>query len=273
MKHTKKLLVLVVILFAASTMQAQIHNLGFMIGKSSYFGDLNNTINTKIMSNDVGFWYKYNVNPYWGVRVGYLNTNVGAADTLSNVAWRKQRNLSFSSKISELSVVGEMNLFKFVPYSTLYTFTPYIFAGVSVVGFNPTAEYAGNVYELQLLGTEGQSLSGRGATPYKLQQLAIPMGGGIRYNVGDGHSIGLELSGRLVLTDYLDDVSGYYQDYDLIFSRSGEIAANVADRSPEIGLSNNPVGRLRGNPNTRDWFGFMNITYSYTIKAGNCPQF
>jgi hypothetical protein len=202
-----------------------------------------------------------------------LGGSVGAADSLSKVSWRKQRNLSFQSKISEFSLVGEMNLLKFVPYSRLYTFAPYIFAGISVVNFNPLAEINGDVYELQLLGTEGQSLTGRGEIPYRLQQLAIPMGGGIRYNVGEGHSLGLELSGRLVLTDYLDDVSGYYQDFDVIFSRNGEIAASLADRSPEIGLSNNAVGTLRGNPTTRDWFGFLNLTYSYTIKAGNCPRF
>ncbi len=66
-------------------------------------------------------------------------------------------------------------------------FTTYLYGGIAVFHFNPWAyDNDGNKIHLQPLSTEGQGVAAfPSQKKYKLTQLALPFGAGIKYAVSD----------------------------------------------------------------------------------------
>jgi hypothetical protein len=198
--------------------------------------------------------------------LGYIRAD-DARNTNDTV--KRNRNLHFRSSIYELSGQVEFN---FLPYETgnsLYPFTPFIFAGVSLFRFNPQAEVEPNPWRiynsnlpygewvaLQPLGTEGQgTTSFQDRKKYALTQFSIPMGGGFKIAVNKTFNIILEYGIRKTFTDYLDDVSTSYIGENLIdVSLLGE---EMSDKSLN-GLQAKDF--QRGNSKDNDWYTFTGIT-------------
>ena len=155
-----------------------------------------------------------------------------------------------------------------------YNIVPYVFGGVGVYHFNPytTDSIAGKVF-LHDVGTEGQYLGLPGyPQPYNKTQLNIPIGLGIRYEVSEDLSVGLEICFRKLFTDYLDDVSTKYVDWSKVtpsayYTANNNYYLNLAQR-----LGYRPVdpakyglGNPRGNPNKNDAFYTIQLTASFRI--------
>ena len=66
---------------------------------------------------------------------------------------------------------------------------------------------------------------------------------------------------RKTFTDHLDDVSDRYVDEDLLLANNGEVAVALANRSGQP----IPAGRLRGNPDNKDWYIFTGFSVSYNF--------
>jgi hypothetical protein len=50
------------------------------------------------------------------------------------------------------------------------------------------------------------------AQPYSLISVSAPLGIGVRYKLNHNFDLGLEIGYRFTMTDYLDDVGGFYAD-------------------------------------------------------------
>lgn len=280
-------------LFTFSLQAQRSAEIGVVIGASSYYGDLspqNAQSNTSQYQPSFSFFYRQNVNSTFGFRANLAYGRLTGDDSLSDQAFRQERNFDFESSILELGLIGEINLFGFAPGGNGSRFSPYLFGGVALFHFNPLTEYEGQTVELQPLGTEGQGMEGF-QERYRLTQISIPFGGGIKYAINDHINIGLELGFRKTFTDYLDDVSGAYVPYPVLRASNGELAAALGNRTGEF-LGTEPVevqeGALRGNPLKDDWYLMGGFTLTYTIfsdrggygKAGRrggkqfgCPTF
>ena len=178
------------------------------------------------------------------------------------------RNLNFTSKIYDASIVGVYNFFDL----DVKRFTPYVFAGISLFHFNPyTFDSAGNKVVLKLLSTEGEGLPQYpDRKEYNLNQIAIPFGGGIKFVVNDNVTVGWEFRFHKTFTDYLDDVSKTYVDYNTLLAAHGQRAVDIAYRADELknGDPNYPGdGTLRGSEKYKDWFYFSGITASFRINS------
>ncbi|MBO7494266.1 MAG: outer membrane beta-barrel protein [Bacteroidales bacterium] len=259
--------------FPTAPAQAQNSEVGACVGTTFYLGDLNPK---KLFAQPhvaAGLVYRYNISPRWAIKADFMFGKVSASDSLTNNGYA--RNLSFSSPITEFSVVGELNFFQLYTSTGKNHFAPYIFAGVTVFSFNPMTEYNNETYELQSLGTEGQGLNDM-PKKYSLTHFALPFGIGFRFNIGRYVSLGAEWSFRYTFTDYLDDVGGTYYDNELLREQRGDIIANLADRSPELtDPDGNPLplhqaGEQRGNPTTHDLYSFAGATL--TVKFGNSDR-
>ncbi|MCU0442435.1 MAG: DUF6089 family protein [Bacteroidia bacterium] len=256
---------------------------GLFLGASNYYGDLSNNSIVPSQTHFSGsFIGRYNVSERFAVKgfVGY--GRISGSDENSTDAVMKSRNLSFFSDIIEASAHLEYNLVK---NSTAYSANtkkviPYLFVGVGLFNFNPKAEYGGQVYELQPLGTEGQgSTVYNDRTKYALTQLCIPFGIGLRKKLGNNFSFGIELGARYTRTNYLDDIGGTYAAKSVIKSTHGDIAEALSDRSGEI----NPDGAIfaEGQPRSMkaidlyDMYFMGGITFTYIFpNAGmRCPRF
>jgi hypothetical protein len=245
------------------------------INALNYFGEIAprpTTLSTDIsftrpginlfLKQKFGDRYSWKVNFMWGRLQASDTETVGADNFDSENANRYLRNLSFRNDIYELSLQGQVDLFKHGGrFSSRPPLNVYAIFGLGVIYHNPKGEVpeyfttdpfltdgnpidfpnryfpleqAGEWVSLRELGTEGQFFSQEVRdqyqdlyskelpTPYSRIQIVIPVGIGARYKLTNNLDLALEIGYRHTFTDYLDDVSGEYVD----LSGFGDPAAN-----------------------------------------------
>lgn len=247
------------ILLSPVFLQAQWH-VNVFGGFSNYSGDLQSKFFTLDQSYAAfGAALQYDLTEHFSVLAGFNIGHVGAADKF-NKADLQARNLSFQSKIDEVNITGEYNLFDL----SEKRFTPYAFAGLAVYHFSPYAyDTLNRKTYLQPLSTEGEGLAQYpGRKYYKLTQLAIPFGGGIKLRITDNVTIAYEIGFRKLFTDYLDDVSTTYVDEATLLNERGPQAVELSYRGNEVknGSATYPAaGTQRGSSKYKDWYYFSGI--------------
>lgn len=232
------------------------HEVGGMLGGSYYLGDLNPRKHFFLTQPALGLFYRFTPNYRYAFRGGVNFGSIMGDDSQSEDADQLQRNLNFKSNIYEFNALAEFNFLEYRISEDKYKFTTYLFLGLNVFKFKPRAEIGNNWYDLQPLKTEGQQ------NVYKLTQVAIPFGIGVKMNVSKQVGIGLEWGPRKTFTDYLDDVSGTYPNY-LKTPYNSAIAKILSDRSKNGG---NNINKQRGNPRTKDWYVFFGVTLNVKIN-------
>lgn len=244
---------------------------GFMIGGSHYFGDLNTSVSLSSPGVTGGIVARYNFDDRVCLKFGGNYATVSADDAKSENIYERARNLNFRTDIREATAQLEFN---FLPYNHGTRdeyFAPYIFAGFSVVNFNPETELNGTTYELRPLGTEGQFQG----EEYYATTGAFAYGGGFKIDLSYEWSVNFELGGRYMWTDYLDDVSATYPDLEDLQSLRGDIAPQLSDRSILVpGVNDQQIGqagRQRGNSKTKDQYFFLTVGMLYYFGDLKCP--
>jgi hypothetical protein len=272
----KTILLFFCFLAYAAAVFSQGSEAGVMLGGSYYKGDIHpdffrfNTIQPAI-----GVMYRYNFHPHYSFKGNVYYGTISATDADMSDGFQLNRNLSFRSEILEFS--GQLE-FNFLPYrieNKNQSFTPYLFTGVSLFKFNPQGQYAnGEWYDLQPLGTEGQGTTGYpDKKKYSLTGFGIPLGGGLKWNLGL-IGITLEAGARRTFTDYLDDVSGTYADPTVLSAEYGPVSAWFSDRSLSSGAESN-AGRQRGDSKNNDWYIFGGAMITVNLSSTNvfCEPF
>jgi hypothetical protein len=208
-----------------------------------------------------GVGLSFDVAKQFSIRTAIKIGKVSADDAKGRNA---ARNLNFSTNIAEFAVDGQ---YFFKPLGE-HPLTPYIFLGLAVYHFNPyTFDSTGKKYFLHPLGTEGEGYV-QGRKEYKLTELAIPMGAGVKLSMTENLNVGFEIGIRRLFTDYLDDVSSTYVDPNAILTNRGAKALELAYRGGELkgGPDTYPTGKVRGNPIYKDWYYFTGLTLSYKLR-------
>jgi hypothetical protein len=248
--------------------------IGVFLGGSYYIGDLNPLGHFGPMTKPAaGAVFRYNLNQRFALRANVLFGTLQADDAIASSSMQQQRNLNFKSKITEFSVQAEFNFLDYQVGNERKKFSPYIFVGIGGFKFNPVAVYDNYNYTLQPLGTEGQGLEGGPRKKYKLVQLSIPFGVGVKTNLSKMISLSVEWGMRKTFTDYLDDVSTTYYDPAKLAASHGNVAAVASDPSKGTDPNYSNVGRQRGNPTTKDWYSFAGIVLTLKLKEKRetCP--
>ena len=247
---------------------------GVFLGASYYIGDLNPIRHfDQFTKPGGGIVCRYNFNPRLAARANFLIGRIEAHDEFSSSSYQQQRNLSFQSSLTEFSTQLEFNFLNYEIGDDKSRFSPYIFGGLAGFLFEPQGQYHDEWISLQPLATEGQGLAGGPAKSYKLFQIALPFGVGVKINVAKNMSLGLEWGMRKTFTDYLDDVSTRYYDPAKLHEYKGTLAVVMADQSKGMDPGYNNVGRQRGNPTTKDWYSFAGAVLTIKLKGKReeCP--
>lgn len=249
--------------------RAQVSELGLTAGWTYYIGDLNPKKHYPVgTAFAYGGLFRYNFDERYAFRLQILRGLLQASDVDSPDSLQQFRNLDFRAKLIEAAALFEINFFSYRAgkRDVKKNWTPFMFFGLAYFHANPQSQINGTWFDLQPLGTEGQN-SSSGGEPYKVDQIAIPFGAGLKFNF-KRIDLQLEWGMRRTYTDYIDDVSGDYVDNDLLAFENGELAATFADRSPYASTDLN-TGRARGDSYTRDWYQYTGI--SITVLLG--PKF
>jgi hypothetical protein len=233
---------------------------GFFAGASYYLGDINPGKHFDQSLFAFGALARYNHDNRWAFRFNMMFGRVQAADRYRKAV--DDRDLAFTSSITEFSGVVEFNFFPYETGSKKYRYAPYIFTGVGIFFFRPKI----GSYDLRSYGTEGQNIGYEGRSPYPLRGLSIPFGIGFKYSLSEKLGLGIEWGMRKTFTDYIDDISTtYYLDASTYVDP--DIYVTLSDPT----LSHEP-DMERGNPETKDWFNFygVTLTYKFNIAKKNC---
>ncbi len=241
------------------------YELGGHLGISHYFGDLN----TSYRLSDPGFAFgikgRRNFNERLSLAIALDYGRISASDANSNNNFERQRNLDFFSQIFDLSTVLEFNFFPYFHGSSEEYYTPYLFGGISFMKFNPKSELDGVTYDLRDLGTEGQFIGNE----YGLVSAAFVFGIGFKWDINRDWSFNVQLSGRNIASDYIDDVSLRYPEFASLEIQRGQEAVRLSNRSPDPDFA--VPNMQRGNGKSNDVVYFLNIGIMKYFGQLECP--
>ena len=208
--------------------------------------------------------------PFLGFRLSLNYGNIEGSDADikpkgGDEETRLGRNLDFRSMILEGTLMAEVYPTVFLeddPDDVAGRLRPYGVIGLGLFHFNPQGSYrdpaSGDTYwvDLQPLHTEGEGFAEYpDRKNYKLTQLNIPMGVGIKYFLSDNVNLSFEIVHRKTFTDYIDDVSTKYIDPSLFYKYLSPQLAPIA-----VAMSNKSVG------------GYANPDYTVNSKRGDPSQ-
>lgn len=159
---------------------------------------------------------------------------------------------------------------------------PYVAFGAGGFHFRPQTSlidrntgYKRWVYTKELR-LEGEGIPNSGAVETSLWQVCVPLGAGLRWDIGNDMFIGVEYLYRLTTTDRLDNVSSFYLSedyYDRYLSpEDAAVAKEVYDKSWYIEPSvENAPGTPRGNKDVLDGYSTFSIQFIYRLESNKIP--
>ncbi len=256
---------------------------GLNFGPSFFLGDLGGNagkgtrflkdVNLKLTKLMKGAYISMYPKKWVGLRIAADYTYLEGDDAIIKTngideIHRKQRNLDFKSNVWE--VYGALELFPTMFFSKEDydpMFRPYALIGLGLFHFNPQGslkDAAGNKtwYYLHPLKTEGQGMAEYAYNkPYKLTQMNIPLGAGIKCVASERLVISMELLYRKTFTDYIDDVSKNYIDpkyfSKYLSAKDAAIAYQISDKLTPIifpGMTRMIPGMERGDKTEGDTY-------------------
>jgi Domain of unknown function (DUF6089) len=210
------------LLLSVANGYAQKINIGAGLGGMNYKGDFAPKFDVRLYKPGISAFFRYNFSQAISARVGILTGRIGAEDRLSSDPLIRNRNLSFKTNITEYSVIGEYNFLNYKTKARYINWTPYLFGGLAYYNFEPVARTGS----------------------YKLDQIAIPFGVGLKWEFRKPWSLEFEFGTRKVFTDYLDNLGG-----------------NVSTSQKF----------KTGNPSLNDMYYYSSVSLSYTFYKLVCP--
>jgi len=208
----KIILGLVFVLFSYCS-SAQVNaELGIWSGVGNYLGDINPNNQFYPAKLTMGGLFRYNFNARYSLRVNMLATKLEANDLDFDNYFQQKRRARFATGIVDFSVLCEFNFQPFWVPKRSFTkvVTPYLLGGIGYV-------YSGST----------------------TSSVAIPMGLGLKSNLGGRWTGALEWTFRKTFTDNLDNLDA-------------------------------PVGGDTQNSlHNNDWLSFIGVIISYRLFPEN----
>jgi hypothetical protein len=254
--------ILIALLFTANACFAQSGGwqLEIMPGIAGYKGDLTQSyVPANTIGPSVALNLKYDFGDMIILRGGFAWAKISADDMDNKSSYLKERGLNFKTDIWEASLCAEVNILDPEAYDAY----PYMFTGFGLFRFNPyTYDEDGKKVYLRPLNTEGQGLSEYpDRKQYALIQFCVPFGGGFKVKLNERTSIAFEAGVRFLFTDYLDDVSSTYVNEQVLLTKKGPKAVELAFRKNSWAKE----GDMRGNSGKNDMYVFSGVKAIFNI--------
>ena len=258
----RNLFTLLLLFFTIST-NAQHFEAGLSFGNANYLGDLVSTKNLAVLKQfnaSTSIFARLN-HKRFGTQLSLMHTTLSADD--KNGLY-PERGLHFKTPITELALTVDCGLTYWqFNYGDSYI-EPYATAGLALYHFNPKAQIDGEWTELQPLGTEGQGLANH-ANPYSRTQIALIMGGGMKFKINQKLAIRTEFGVRKLFTDYIDDVSANPVRYVQILMEKGEDIAALSVPSINQETTDFKIPTQTRGGAGKDMYFVYQVSVAYTI--------
>lgn len=242
------------------------------LGAMYYHGDLTPRtmgLSTGPAKFSYGTTLGLQVTDWASLNARFMKGSLTGDDRYSLDETRKSRNLNFTTPIYEFGIYTDLKVNKLLKVLDKYKVRLYFTAGINFFKFNPMTSYQGKKVALQPLGTEGQTMPGVDKKPYSLSAISRPIGIAVEFDIVKKIAMGIEIAPRKTYTDYIDDVSGTYVNYDEMMAVGNYLGAQLSNRTGEyFGTENARVqtGAIRGNPNQNDWYTHFGFYFKYSFS-------
>jgi hypothetical protein len=145
--------------------------------------------------------------------------------------------------------------------------SPYILAGLGYFGFRPQGQYDNNWIDLQPLHTEGQGFPEyKDSKPYTTNQVHMPLGVGLRYELSNKLNLRFEFLHRVLFTDYLDDSHSRGYVNPGVFSKYLSPRDAAYARIFYNPSKNGKIPARRSNPDDND--AYMSFSIKFGVVLG-----
>jgi hypothetical protein len=274
--------------FGQSTENASHLEAGITVGPSNFLGDLGGNMgrgtpflkdnNFPMTKLTFGGFVSYHPNELLAFRFALNFGSLEGDDAIIKSKGgleeaRKNRNSNFRSKFKEALLLAEIYPTVFIegdPTDNYRKFRPYVAAGIGAFHYNPEGfDPVSNQWVLlQPLHTEGQGFAEfPDRKPYKLTQMNIPLGIGVKYFLSDNVNLSFEIIHRKTFTDYIDDVSTNYIDPSLFYTNLPGNQAALAERMANKSNGIYDAGMKRGTPTNND--AYYSAGFKLGVRLGN----
>ncbi len=287
---------------------------GFSIGMNFGMTDLWGDVGTKSILDHYsngnyfdqpsftgGMYGRYTIHPAavvrFGINYGVLYADDGWNKDLAYKAkfieddafQRYLRNQTVKTNVWEGNLMLELNLFRFNLQNNKRLawkhISPYLLMGVGYFHYNaknyledPTGTYVSKWVSIYDLNLEGDGWFGTNNREDRESRwgMQIPLGVGVKWDIGKRLNIGVEYLYRYTFKDQIDGVSGKYIDPSLFgknLSAEQAIQANALyDKSSYINpVIKHPEGEMRGNPEVNDGYSSFAISVYWKLKKKRRP--
>jgi hypothetical protein len=169
-------------------MSSQTYEIGGFLGAANYIGDVGKTTFIAPKTSVFGGIFKWNRSPRHSFRGTILFGKIEGDDNQSKDPRRKERGYKFENSLNEVTVGLEYTFWEFSMYSGQAAQTPYLFTGISYLGYNSLIKNNND-----LIIKDGNAST-----------LAIPMVVGYKTTLGQNFVLAAEIGARYAFTDNLD---------------------------------------------------------------------
>jgi hypothetical protein len=175
-------------IFIPVVMSSQTFEIGGFLGAANYIGDVGKTTFIAPKTSVFGGIFKWNRSPRHSFRGTILFGKIEGDDNQSKDPRRKERGYKFENSLNEVTVGLEYTFWEFSMYSGQAAQTPYLFTGLSYLGYNSLIKKNNDL----IIKDSNAST------------LAIPMIVGYKTTLGQNFVLAAEIGARYTFTDNLD---------------------------------------------------------------------
>lgn len=175
---------------------------GGLLGVNAYHGDVIpfQTFSFREAQPAFGLYARNYRKDHWSIYLAYQQGTLSGGDKTLDV--RTERLASFSTAIQELAFRFEIEPVR-ERSAKNKRLTPFLFAGTGLTFYQPKTDYG--LYETAEIA---QTWVAEDAKQLQNQlTFSIPVGGGLRFEVGKGWNLAIEFGYRFTFSDYLDGIS------------------------------------------------------------------
>jgi outer membrane protein OmpA-like peptidoglycan-associated protein len=178
---------------------------GGFLGVSQYQGDISDMGSFDELNGGYGLLVRRHLSSNFALRGNLLFGKMSGKD--ANITRNASRGFTFESPMSEISIVGEYDLFGHKRYADnkfLKKFSPYVFGGIGLLmGVTPVNNYnltAASAARKSLI-TQDQAVAAQSSF------IAVPLGAGIKIDLNEQWNLNLEFGKRYTFSDNVDRIS------------------------------------------------------------------
>ena len=184
--NMKKTILSIFLFCICGSSSAQMYELGFLAGGSTFIGDIGATDYVKPNSLAYGVVFKYNINPRIALRTSVSRFKVVGDDAESSNLFRKQRGFYFENNINEFAIGIEYNFFEYDLSSSGKKGTPYLLFQLGAIEYKTPRglDISGNPIFTDL--TTLTIPMGLGYKSILFGKLAFAIEARVNYNLTDG---------------------------------------------------------------------------------------